>query len=306
MRAYLKDERMTILVNTCDANFDTVGPFFTLFNKYWKKCKYQIVLNTESKEYIDEKIINHKYSGESRVNNYGKRLKQTIKDINSPYILFFLDDFFIRDYVDENEIEKIINIMDRNEDICCFSFDKWNNDIFNEEDDRFRNYKKRSKYGKFRYNTQIAIWRKDILYASWKDYENPWQWESYGNMRSYEIGNIYVIDNKAKIPIVYRPDKSVFGVCRGKWVKEDVFNLFKKEKIKVEYSKYGFFNERENTTKNRKIGMLYSLYECGPKAIKYIILKLIIRISNTIFKQNDSIEDYLNRKYYYRKSINIK
>ena len=40
-------KRATIVVFSCDSYEDVWNPFFTLMNKYWKNCKYDIILNSK-------------------------------------------------------------------------------------------------------------------------------------------------------------------------------------------------------------------------------------------------------------------
>jgi hypothetical protein len=55
MGDYNKKEDLTILVNSCDAYEDLWYPFFELFRINWPNCKYDIVLNTETKSYTHPK-----------------------------------------------------------------------------------------------------------------------------------------------------------------------------------------------------------------------------------------------------------
>ena len=47
---------VTIIVNTCDDYEDVWELFFCAFQEYWPGCKYQIVLNTESKNLCLDRI----------------------------------------------------------------------------------------------------------------------------------------------------------------------------------------------------------------------------------------------------------
>ena len=72
---------ITVLVNSCDSYSDAWYPFFTLWKKYWPDCKYPIILNTESKSYLDEQLLIQSFQlySETEKISYGKRVDRDFR-----------------------------------------------------------------------------------------------------------------------------------------------------------------------------------------------------------------------------------
>lgn len=234
------DKTCTVLVNSCDSYEDTWYPFFKLFKKYWPDCKYPIVLNTETKQFqyedLNIKTINvfDKYKNKNIA--WGKRLRDVLNRIDSKYILFMLDDFFLMDYVDSKRVDEVINWMEEDKDIAVFSF--FRVEDFNHmdiESTKYDKYYLRNKFGEYRYNCQAAIWNREELMKSLRDFESAWDWEINGNIRSHRSSKkFYTLMNPTDY--IFKYDCENFGVVRGKWRLPDTQQLFEKEGIIVDFS----------------------------------------------------------------------
>ena len=128
--------KCTVLVNSCDGYDDLWYPFFELFKKFWANCPYEIVLNTESKMYENPDLDIRCCNCQSKNLPYGKRLKNCLKTIKTPYVILMLDDFFLRKPVNQNFLDKIISYLDNNLDVACFNFDI-QHDRYDIDDGRF-------------------------------------------------------------------------------------------------------------------------------------------------------------------------
>lgn len=188
---------ITILVNSCDAYEDIWDPFFRLFRVYWGDCPYEIVLNTESKKYELEGIniqCLQLYS-ENRKVPYGKRILEHLKYVKTKYVLILIDDFFLNDYVDNNEIEKCRTWMEDNQNIAAFFFAPVK-DQGNIVSEKYKGYEKRPKVGVYKVSFQAALWRTTDFIESWKKHENPWEWEKQATFRSFFNNKEYYVRSK--------------------------------------------------------------------------------------------------------------
>lgn len=265
MEKHQTNHQCTVLVNSCDEYQDLWEPFFELFLKFWSDCPYPIFLNTESKTYEHKGLVidSLKHKNSHFPLGYGERLIECLDAIETPYVLILLDDYFIREKVNQRKISQIISWLDNNNEISCFNFDSIP-DTFNTDNQRFEEFELRSKYGEYRYNLQGAIWRTESLREAWKKNETPWQWEVYGNIRSWQNGSIiYSLKSDSTSPINYGKKPGLtWGVVRGQWMKDDILPLFKSNGIKVDYEKRGFYVEGDNKMgvfKNKISKIYYSL-----------------------------------------------
>ena len=53
---------------------------------------------------------------------WGKRLIETLKKIDTEYVLMYLDDFFLTRPVNQNMLDQCIEWLDKNDDVAVFCF----------------------------------------------------------------------------------------------------------------------------------------------------------------------------------------
>lgn len=300
----MKREDCTILVCSCDAYEDTWFPFFKLLRKYWSNINCRIILNTETKEYsFDGLEIDCLKLYENNNVSYGKRIKDHLRSITTPFTLLMLDDFFIRRDVDEEELDRVIEYMKSDERAAVFNFQALQDDM-NIKSKDYPKYNKRPICGSYKLNFQAGIWRTDYLLRSFKDKDNPWTWELFSNYKTFNGKyDFYVIESDDISPIYYGYDSKGMGIYRGKWVLSTVKELFEDNKIEIDYSIRGVYSINENNSKEVKSRMgtngelLFLKYAGVIEYTKYIFF-LIERKCRILFKKpysNDYME-YLRKK----------
>lgn len=237
-------ERVSVLVCSCDAYEDLWYPFFKLYKKYWTLPELNIYLNTESKDYVYEGLSIIGLHPENKAAPYGERMINALSAIKTEYVILFLDDFFLRERVDETHIKKIIQWMDEDKNIVCFNQDclktyaDW-------EVDRYPGYRRLPCGTDYTLNMQVAVWRREKFLSYWRKNVSPWEWELYCNAITYNrLREMFfcVMDfQNAFCRYGHRATGDLWGVFRGKWVVEDVAPLFEKENIQVDFSKRGIY-----------------------------------------------------------------
>lgn len=251
----MKKEDCTVLVCSCDNYEDAWEPFFKLFHEYWTNCPLEILLNTESKKYC-YKGLNirclQKFKGKKVP--YGERMIAHLKEIHTPFTLVLMDDFFIRDFVNEGKLDKVIEWMKNDPKVAVFSFQSIKDEL-NRPSKKYEGYSIRPVYGEYKFNFQAAIWRTDYLLHSWKKHETPWEWETVANFRSFNKKyDFYTLQNDDDTPINYGFQNSGMGIFRGKWVKDSVVQLFEEHNIHVDYDKRGFYENKDKDIVRMKKG----------------------------------------------------
>lgn len=240
-------DKVTVLVNSCDAYADLWYPFFTLLKKYWQPKDLPILLNTETLEYsLDGLNIRCVHPTDPKV-PYGERMLQALSKVETDYVIPLLDDFFLREPVDQNQIATIIQWMENDTDIVYFNcdctpvYEDWEKDIY-------PGYKRIPWGNDYTLNMQAAIWRTEKLKSYWRPNVSPWEWEVYCNLRG-------ALNKHEKFYCATTPDSGFcrygfnpdgMGVFRGKWVMSDVAPLFEKEGISVDFSKRGEYIPEES------------------------------------------------------------
>ena len=297
-----KSKRCTILVNSCDAYDDLWEPFFKLFSIMWSDCPYDVVLNTESKSYsyprLDIKTFSH-YKPDKKI-SWGKRFRYHLSQIKTEYVVNMLDDFFLQSPPNTAYLERLMDYMDKDQNVATFSFGECvdeNNQTF----EPFSDFYERPSRGAYKYNLQAGIWKTKKLYSSIKPFESPWEWEVAGNIRSFEDGKKYLTLRDAKKTNIIQYGFSygeAWGVFRGKWVTDSVNDLFEKYDINIDFSKRSVFkpNEINLFEKERlfkKITRRWHLLRSLEFNIKFIInytggIKAYVRKKRATNKRNST------------------
>ena len=114
-------EKVTLLVNTCDAYEDLWQPFFTLLQRYFKPLRMRIVVNTETKTCCFPGLQIDMAHCDSSI--YGVRMQAALQQVQTEYVLLMLDDFFLRAPVRTDRLEEIVSWMDQDRDIVYFNCD---------------------------------------------------------------------------------------------------------------------------------------------------------------------------------------
>lgn len=240
-------EKLTIVICSCDAYEDLWYPYFTLFQKQWKDCPYPIVLNTESKSYKHEGLdirCLQLYSDGVKGAEWSDRMIETLKRIDTEYILITCDDHFIVSPVNQNEFEEAFQIIKDNKHISTLSFVP--HVPCNEKTKWIGNFGlwKMNQY--FRVNLDTAIWRKKALLRHLRRGENIWEFEVQGTERAlWDFTEYYKYKVGAK-PIIDAPfhQRRGYGVVKGKWCWRTP-ELFEHFGISVDYTVRGLMTKEE-------------------------------------------------------------
>lgn len=211
----------SILVLSCDSYKDVWKPFFLLKDKYWSNCQYKTYIATEIEdcEYCEAIKINE--------NIWSNRIRKTLEQIPTDYVIICCEDMFIRDYVNQDIIKYTLkqfkdNIATFNFELC---YENFKSDIWG--------YKLKEENSRWKNSCQFGLWNRKKLIENLNCEMNPWEWEELIVKDGYK----YYIN--AGIPIIdYGYSKCWFGLCKGKWTQNAV-DLMKKENIEIDFEKRG-------------------------------------------------------------------
>ena len=292
-------EKLTILVCTCDSYEDLWYPFFYLLDFYWPNLDCKIILNTETKSfsYKDLKIVSYSFGPEL----YGQRLLNHIKEVETPYLLLLLDDFFLRRPVDTEQLSKMIDFMDSDSEIASMYFQE---SKYVKEQDSFNQFFRMNRYSPYKLNMQAAIWRTSSLMKYWKAKDNPWIWEVFVNYTTFDDKDkFYCLKDLKYSPIFYGFNPDGMGVYRGKWVIEDVQPLFDDHGIIIDYSKRGVYKKETAISRFPVFKTMSYVFRRIP--FRYAFMYSIFKIKNYIsvlFGLNNrgackNYDEYLADKY---------
>jgi hypothetical protein len=239
--------RYSILVNSTDSYEDCWNPFFFLFCKFWSSYNGKIYLNTETKDFsypgLNITSIKNNIENPKDKITWSECLLMGLNKIETDIILYLQEDYFINNYVNFNEVNEFVDIMDKENIACIYlSHAGPHGPYLPTQNKKVYQVGKKAVY---RISLQAALWKKVILKKYLRRHENSGQFEIFGTKRAQrQKDNICCIDvrnvNNYTGIIPYYPT----GIVQGRWNKEAVFNLFNENQIKIDFEKRGFYNSQ--------------------------------------------------------------
>ena len=219
---------MKILVLSCDKNDDTFEAFHHCMEKYYPTHP-EIIYATETIKNPFYKTISKNYP----LNQWTKRIRETLMEIHDNKILLMIDDCFIREPVDLNRIRYACDNLKGN--IAMFNFEKSFDD--NDIDTEIIDFKKRMHGAPYEISLLCGLWQKDKLMNLLDEDSDPWTVEYKQRNKGYDF---YINSGGYIINWGYKTWHPA-GIFKGKWCRE-VIPFFEQEGIKINYDKRGFSN----------------------------------------------------------------
>ncbi len=215
---------VTILVNSCDLYEDSWYPFFKLLQIQWPDCPYRVVLNTETKQY-DCPFMNVETINTGTDLSWTGRLHYVLNQIDSEYVLFFLEDFFLQLPVKTEAFEKALDIIKNDKEVGLVHFTPVEKEMpipQNDLENCFYELPKRKRT--LRTRVAVSLFRKEYFLKLLYGDENPWQYERESHFRSLFAGyKIIRQDYSLYAPTFhYTLDHSIgIGITSRKWLKNN-------------------------------------------------------------------------------------
>lgn len=204
--------RLSIYVSSPDSYSDVFSVFYRAFFRYWKDCPYDFYLTTNTQAYEDIKCIQNNKPGDTWV----ERTLAAMPKIDSKYLLLMCDDIIISDTIDNDNIERILDYMERHNIKYCRLKPLGFGD-FIEELPLLRKVNKETPYA---INLQVGIFKKDYFEELLGDGSlSAWDIENKVNYEASKADDEYFEDvvsvSSDIIPFIH-------GVYKGKWIKSSV------------------------------------------------------------------------------------
>jgi hypothetical protein len=236
-----------LLLSSYDGGIDLWEGFFKSISYQWKEFDLPVIINTESLTYsyqgFDITVLNQ-IDTKKKI-PWSKRLMDVLSRIDTEFILFFLEDFWLDRPVRDIEFRKTLQYMRDNPDVATFSFYPCNPGE-NIQDERFEGFELRPQKCTYKINCQASIWRTKKLLEYLRPHETPWEFEVVGSVRAERYAEkFYTLKKDTELIFSYGDPDVGCLIHRGKWNKDVVLPLAKLYNLDIDYSKRGFENWEE-------------------------------------------------------------
>lgn len=213
--------KYSVLIVGSDKNVRLLDLFFEYFFQFFDIKDFNVYLSLEkaSYEYPNYEIaVFNDFSGLK----WSGRVKKALKEIDSSAVFLLLDDFILERSANLDEIKRLADLIEVNESIAHFALTTV--PMKNISDDvHFSLFYKRHPLGRYKTTLQAGIWNRLELMDLLNDNENAWQFEVFGNYRSYlSKREFYALSDKRLKPYEYNDGFFAIG---GKMNEEEVKRL---------------------------------------------------------------------------------
>lgn len=198
----------SVLVISCDKYSDLWKPFFTLFWQYWPINTSKVYLGSNFLKYKDSRVKTITI-GEDK--SWSQGLLDMVSRIDTPFIILMLEDFFLREPVNINDIFMCVEAL-KNLDGNMLRLVPRPRPYKPVKGYPFLGYIKSTS--PFRVSTQGTLWRKSALLSLIKDGESIWEFELNGTERSRDDKGYYCV---WKPVLTYEHHV----IERGKWFRSE-------------------------------------------------------------------------------------
>lgn len=274
------DNKVTILINSCDLYKSAWEPFLKLFLIQWPDCPYNFVINSETLDYHGEIKNVRAIHPDDKTLTWTQRFRYVLNHIESEYILFFIEDYFVLNPVNTKVFEHAVKVMEENPNVGMISLAATHKDNIKTDDYEDEDFYSRKIDEKNLIWCRTNLYRKDYLLKLLRDHETIWNFESYASYRAMDLPYIILQQNNNS-PEVFTFSVKVedgIGITLRKWLRGNV-DLFKKYNIDVNFDELGFIDEvspqPNSANNNRENPIRESLYKIkrGLRDIKKKIKK---------------------------------
>ena len=215
---------MTIFVASCNKNADLFAIFHHCMEKYWTKHP-KVVYSTETIKNPYYTTICKDYP----LDQWTRRIRESLAEIDDDVILFMVDDIFIRKAVDRKRIKFAESLFGGS-----LAFINLEQEFGECEDVGLKGFKRRTD-GYFVISLMCGLWDREKLIDILSADASPWDVEFNADLKDYT----YYINSGDRIIDWGHAPFEWFGLMQGKWMRE-VVPFFEAEGIEIDYEKRGF------------------------------------------------------------------
>ena len=200
MNSKIRD-KIAVLVVSCDKYSDLWDTFFGLFARFWSDCPLNVYLLSN---YEGASLVSVRNILIGKDLSWSDNLKNALKTLKEDYVLLFMEDLFLYDFVDTNKIMRVFDwIIKSNANYVRMISSPKPNKAYNDLVGIV------SKGAIYRIGTQMPVIKKELLLDLLKSGESAWDFEVHGSVRSDKYDDFYSVweDHFPVIEVV----------VKGKW-----------------------------------------------------------------------------------------
>jgi len=215
-------KELAVIIKTCDNFSDVWRPFFILFDKFWPDCPWPIYLISETQVFAHPKVITLNTGTDCE---WSAMMIHALGQIETPNILFLLEDYFLNKPVSSEEITRLLEALKNDGASCLRLYPTISMELKPSNSEYFGVIDNREEY---LVSTQASIWKKEELLSLLVPTENVWDFERNASVRArnkqVRFCSVWLNTASDKIDEGNYPFRYLFltSITRGKWTMKTV------------------------------------------------------------------------------------
>ena len=179
------NNKIAILIISCDKYSDLWEPCTKIFNKFWPDCSFDRYILTNFKEH-DVDGFKSIQIGQDKSWSHGLKLALSHLEYKYDYVFTMVEDYYFIEKIDNKYINEMFNLVE-----------KENGDFLS----LFRLPSKLERINKFfgrlennipyRQSVGFTLWKIRTLYNILDEDENAWEFEKRGVIRGFAYSNFF-------------------------------------------------------------------------------------------------------------------
>ncbi|MCM3163750.1 hypothetical protein [Metabacillus litoralis] len=260
-----------------EKNTPVVNYMLEKLNEF-QNAKYDVYVSFDT-DNSDVKIIQrdniHLLLNTKNITCFGNRINDALLRVPYTKVIVMCDDFIVEEKINEKELIKLSNIMEKDNLITNFILSKVTAKY--KKDNIDSKYFLRPKFGQLKTSLQCGLWNKNALMYLMKDIKSPWDFEIYANYRSFSsLNKFYALAKHENKPILYNGG---YFVVRGKIVRKELERLQLKLNENIEIKEYPYWDGEFIKDPTSIPGKVYRRIKISMKSIKYVIISLFKKVN---------------------------
>jgi hypothetical protein len=228
----IADCDIAVLVASCDRYCDVWPMFFKLFRKQWLDCPHRVYLGSNTVGCVEPRVTNLLVGPDK---GWGGGLKAMLEGLSEPFVLLFLDDYFLLGPVERARLEaaKSAAVATGAANVLLSSPLRADHALPGHPGIGILD-----PGAPYRASLNVGLWRREALLSLLKPEENPWQFELVASRRSDTMATPFLVSRRP----VFHIDKD--GVARGLWTRASL-RMAAREGVALDLARRGVLSRQQ-------------------------------------------------------------
>jgi len=209
---------ISILISSCSKYRDTWKPFIFFMRKYWSECTLSIYLGANGEKYLDMVPEGVQYICTGPDESWSKNLADYLDQIDTKYVLLFLDDFLLTAKPNIEMLERGLELAELYDAPYVRLNANPGPDVVIDE-----NFGTINKYSEYRATLDIAIWDKYFLQQLCAYDFDPWRFERYAGIVDQSLSKVFISANEKYFPRIHFIEKGKYFPMVPDYFREEGF-----------------------------------------------------------------------------------